>query len=99
MVNAGRAWRQACLVPAHKDEWVRGIDALQVTFEKRRRRFCNGASLADPAGLLEGSGKRMRHVKLSPDRQLNSVALSAMIDVAYVDIKARLDAERHSRRG
>src|SRR5688572_11602772 len=26
--------------------------------------FFQGASLPDPAGLLEGSGKRMRHVKL-----------------------------------
>src|SRR5215510_2899186 len=28
--------------------------------------FFYGAELADPAGMLEGSGKRMRHVKLRP---------------------------------
>jgi hypothetical protein len=28
--------------------------------------FFNGATLADPARLLEGTGKRMRHVKLKP---------------------------------
>ena len=28
--------------------------------------FYNGADLPDPADLLEGSGKRMRHVKLRP---------------------------------
>ena len=28
--------------------------------------FFNGASLDDPARLSEGSGKRMRHVKLKP---------------------------------
>jgi len=56
--------------------------------------FFYGAMLKDPAGLLEGSGKRMRHVKLKPDRKLNTVALNELIDAAYVDIKARLDSER-----
>lgn len=56
--------------------------------------FFNGASLEDPAGLLEGSGKRMRHVKLKPDVPVNDAALGDLIDAAYVDIKARLDAER-----
>jgi hypothetical protein len=58
--------------------------------------FC-GATLEDPAGLLEGSGKRMRHIKLTPGRQLNTAALCELIDAAYVDIKARLGAERSSR--
>ncbi len=53
--------------------------------------FC-GALLEDPASLLLGSGKRMRHVKLSPGRQLNAAALSDLIAAAYVDIKVRLDA-------
>jgi hypothetical protein len=56
--------------------------------------FFYGATLDDPATLLEGSGKRMRHVKLHPGRALNVAALSALIEAAYVDIKARLDAER-----
>lgn len=55
--------------------------------------FC-GALLADPAGLLQGSGKRMRHVKLTPGDEPNDAALAALIASAYVDIKARLDAER-----
>ena len=53
--------------------------------------FFWGALLEDPAGLLLGSGKRMRHVKLSPGRQLNAAALSVLIAAAYVDIKVRLD--------
>ena len=28
--------------------------------------FFHGAALDDPAGLLEGTGKRMRHVKAAP---------------------------------
>ena len=59
--------------------------------------FFHGAALEDPAGLLEGSGKRMRHVKLGPGRELNAAALSDLIDAAYVDIRARLGAERSSR--
>jgi hypothetical protein len=59
--------------------------------------FFQGAMLKDPAGLLEGSGKRMRHVKLSPGRELNAAALGDLIGAAYLDIKGRLDAERSSQ--
>jgi hypothetical protein len=52
--------------------------------------FFHGAALADPAGLLQGSGKRMRHVKLIPDRPIDTHALHALIDASYVDIKGRL---------
>jgi len=54
--------------------------------------FFTGAMLQDPTGLLEGTGKRMRHVKLKPDRAVKADALSALIDAAYVDVKARLAA-------
>jgi hypothetical protein len=46
--------------------------------------------LADPAGLLEGAGKRMRHVKLRPGKELDVDALSALIVAAYHDIQQRL---------
>ena len=54
--------------------------------------FFQGAELPDPAGLLEGSGKYMRHVKLRPGAAMNSAALRKLIDEAYSDIKARLEA-------
>src|SRR4029453_317870 len=38
--------------------------------------FFNGAALEDPAGLFEGSGKRMRHVKLKPGRELNPASFA-----------------------
>jgi hypothetical protein len=60
--------------------------------------FC-GAFLEDPAGLLQGSGKRMRHVKLNPGGALNVEALGDLIAAAYRDIKARLDVERPSSDG
>ena len=55
--------------------------------------FFIGAELTNPTGLLEGSGRRMRHVKVRPGDDLNVAALSALIDVAYADIKSRLLTE------
>jgi hypothetical protein len=52
--------------------------------------FFNGAMLDDPTGLLEGSGKRMRHVKLTPDAKVDGAALRGLIKAAYADIKMRL---------
>ena len=52
--------------------------------------FFFGALLKDPAGLLEGTGKRGRHVKLRPGRAIDRTALARLIDTAYVDIRARL---------
>ena len=58
--------------------------------------FFHGAVLEDPAGLLQGTGKRMRHVKLNPDREVSAAALSDLIDAAYLDIKVRLGDDRSS---
>ena len=55
--------------------------------------FFFGAELEDPTGLLEGSGKRMRHVKLKPGANLDFAALDALIDAAYTDINLRLEYE------
>ena len=55
--------------------------------------FFHGAELSDPAGLLEGTGKRMRHVKLKPGQPVNSAALAELIDAAYLHIKLLLRAE------
>lgn len=54
--------------------------------------FFHGAALPDPAGLLEGAGKAMRHVKLRPGEPLDEAALTALIDAAYRDIRRRLAA-------
>ncbi len=52
--------------------------------------FFQGATLPDPAGLLEGSGKFMRHVKLRPEVAVDEGALSALIAVAYGDVHVAL---------
>jgi len=61
--------------------------------------FFFGAELEDPAGLLEGTGKRMRHVKLKPGVGLDHAALKALIDTAYADMRLRVAAERSSGSG
>ena len=52
--------------------------------------FYYGAMLVDPAGLLEGEGKRMRHVKLRPGGNLDVAALNNLVAAAYHDIRQRL---------
>ncbi len=51
--------------------------------------FFYGAALDDPAGLLEGTGKRMRHVKVRWAQPVNATALSNLIAAAYRDIRLR----------
>jgi hypothetical protein len=53
--------------------------------------FFQGASLPDPARLLQGAGKFMRHVKLKPGTAANAAALRRLIDAAYLDIKGRVE--------
>jgi hypothetical protein len=55
--------------------------------------FFRGAEIADAGGLLEGTGRFMRHVKLRPERDVDATALMRLIDTAYADMKRRLKAE------
>lgn len=50
--------------------------------------FFRGAWLPDPAELLQGDGKYMRHVKLRPGEDLDAAALQALLTAAYRDIKS-----------
>jgi len=52
--------------------------------------FFLGALLDDPARLLEGTGKRGRHVKLWPGREPDAAALGRLVDAACADVRARL---------
>ena len=51
--------------------------------------FFRGAELHDPNGLLEGTGRFMRHVKLRPERDVDATALMKLIETAYADMKGR----------
>ena len=55
--------------------------------------FFRGAELADPKGLLEGTGRVMRHVKLSPELDIDTAALTKLIETAYADMKGRVARE------
>jgi hypothetical protein len=55
--------------------------------------FFRGAEIADPGGLLEGTGRFMRHVTLRPERDVDAKALLKVIETAYTDMKRRLKAE------
>jgi hypothetical protein len=54
--------------------------------------FFRGAELPDPQALLEGNGKRMRHVRLAPDRRVDPEALKTLIEAAYADMARRVMA-------
>jgi hypothetical protein len=53
--------------------------------------FFQGAALPDPARILQGTGKFMRHVKLTPGAVTNTAALGQLIHAAYSDIKFRVE--------
>ena len=55
--------------------------------------FFRGAVLEDPMHLLEGTGKRMRHVKLRPGSTIDQAALMKLIQSAYDDMKRYLKSE------
>lgn len=44
--------------------------------------FSDGVDLPDPAGLLTGAGKRMRHVKIRKPEELANPALISLIRAA-----------------
>lgn len=56
--------------------------------------FFMGAFLPDPLGLLEGAGKRMRHVKLYPGVEIDTNGLVGLIRAAYRDAADFIAGER-----
>jgi len=57
-----------------------------------------GAEMDDPAHLLEGTGRFMRHVKLRPGEEVDASALQELIARAYNDMRALLATARASGR-
>jgi hypothetical protein len=55
--------------------------------------FFRGAEIADPNGLLEGTGKFMRHVKLRPERDVDEARLQRLIETAHADMKERVERQ------
>lgn len=59
--------------------------------------FFFGAGVSDPLGLLEGSGKRMRHIKLRTVLAAQNPALIPMVQEAW-DNGVRAYAQLHETR-
>jgi hypothetical protein len=53
--------------------------------------FFPGAGMDDPQGLLQGTGKYMRHVKLKPGVEVHRAGLARLIHSAYEEMKRRLE--------
>ena len=51
----------------------------------------HGAALPDPAALLQVAGNFLRHVKLRLGTATHAASLSRLIEIAYSDIKARVE--------
>ena len=52
--------------------------------------FYRGVDLPDPARLLQGTGKSMRHVKVRPGDDLDTNALQQLIANAHEDMQSRV---------
>ena len=44
--------------------------------------FARGTELSDPASMLEGTGKKARHVKIIPGEPMNEVAINTLLRAA-----------------
>jgi hypothetical protein len=53
--------------------------------------FYHGASLKDPAGLLEGTGKKLRHVKLRGMAEARNPAIESLLIQAIADRRRHLN--------
>lgn len=52
--------------------------------------FYQGIALPDPSGLLQGTGKRLRHVKISAPTEVANPALAALLTAAKAERIAAL---------
>lgn len=55
--------------------------------------FNRGAELDDPHGLLGGTGKLIRHLRLAPDTDLEDGPVAELLEAAVAHMRARLEAE------
>ncbi len=61
--------------------------------------FFFGGNLSDPRHLLEGTGKRMRHVKVRDLAEAENPALAELVRAAWIDAQTSIPAlHRHDRK-
>ena len=59
------------------------IAAVQPHTDHVNLQFYRGTSLPDPEGVLEGTGKELRHVKLRHARDVRTPAVKALVRAAW----------------
>lgn len=69
-----------CYIGAHRDHVNLG--------------FYYGAELSDPKGLLEGTGKRLRHVKVREISQVDLPSLRQLVQLSLAERRQALGMER-----
>lgn len=79
----------------------RASDAvLSLVFTPRWISLCflqNGPVLSDPNGLLRGSGKRVRNIRLESAKDLDKTAVQSLINEALARAKVPIDGRGRSR--
>ena len=55
--------------------------------------FYYGADLPDPQGLLEGTGKKLRHIKVKNSEEVDQLALREMLIASLEERKKALEVE------
>jgi hypothetical protein len=60
--------------------------------------FCDGAALSDPAKVLRGKGKYMRHVPLSPDDVFPGGAIAHLVSQSARRVRERRKADPRGAR-
>ena len=59
------------------------VVAIAPYTERVNLQFYRGASLPDPSGLLEGTGKELRHVKVHHAKDLKTPVVKALLRAAW----------------
>jgi hypothetical protein len=67
-------WGNGCWLAGSEPVAYVYADAACVQFG-----FLTGSSLADPSGLLEGTGRYVRHIKVRKTRDINRSAFEALL--------------------
>jgi hypothetical protein len=67
----------------HTDSYLKSAVYIMPHKKHVNLGFFQGAHLADPDGLLEGTGKNLRHVKLRKIEAVDTPAIRALIQRAW----------------
>lgn len=60
--------------------------------------FFWGAMLEDPNGLLEGKGKKLRHIKIADENTARSAKIAHMIHLAHAERQAGLETDSKAKK-